>query len=110
MALPRRRSDQAARLGRLDVLPRGEVEPVQDALDVLAHVARLREACGVGDREGHVHQPRKRARDQRLARARGACRVKRGGIADFGGGELEHRRRWLGAQWAGLSRWGCHSA
>lgn len=61
-----------AHLRRLDVLPRLEVEPVQDTLDVLAHVARLREARGVGDREGHVHQPRKRARDQSLARARRA--------------------------------------
>mmetsp|Transcript_23937 Transcript_23937/g.57174 ORF Transcript_23937/g.57174 Transcript_23937/m.57174 type:complete len:275 (+) Transcript_23937:352-1176(+) len=59
-------------LRRLDVLPRLEVQPVQDTLDVLAHVARLREARGVGDREGHVHQPRERACDQSLARARRA--------------------------------------
>ena len=29
--------------------------------------------------------------------------VKGGGIGDFGGGWLEHPRRWLGAQWPGLS-------
>eukprot|EP00964_Phaeocystis_antarctica_P059710 scaffold35485_cov76-Phaeocystis_antarctica.AAC.8 len=30
--------------------------------------------------------------------------VKGGGIGGFGVGQLEHPRRWLGAQWAGLSR------
>ena len=28
----------------------------------------------------------------------GACRVKGGGIGDFGGGSNEHPRRWVGAQ------------
>ena len=26
-------------------------------------------------------------------------------MGGFGGGSLEHRRQWLGAQWAGFSPW-----
>ena len=40
----------------------------------------------------------------------GACRVKGGGIGDFGGGFLEHPWRWVGAQWPGLSPWECRIA
>ena len=58
------------RLGGLDVLPRGEVQLVQHRLDVLADVARLREAGGVGDGEGHVDELRQRPRQQRLAAPR----------------------------------------
>ena len=31
--------------------------------------------------------------------------VKGGEIGGFGGGELEHQRRWMGAQWPNLSPW-----
>ena len=31
-------------------------------------------------------------------------------IGNSGGGELEHPRQWLGAQWAGLSPWECPTA
>ena len=58
------------RLGGLDVLPGGEVQLVQHRLDVLADVARLREAGGVGDGEGHVDELRQRPRQQRLAAPR----------------------------------------
>ena len=36
-----------------------------------------------------------------IERSRGTCRVKGGDVGDFGGGSLEHRGQWLGAQWAG---------
>ncbi len=31
-------------------------------------------------------------------------------IGNFGGGELEDPRQWLGDQWAGLSPWECPTA
>ena len=33
--------------------------------------------------------------------------VNGGGIGGFGGGSLEHPRRYLGARWAGISPWEC---
>ena len=36
--------------------------------------------------------------------------VKGGGIGDFGGGQLEHPRRWPGANWRGLFPWECRAA
>ena len=42
----------------------------QDALDVLSHVARLREACGVGDDQRDVDELRQRLHQQRLAAPR----------------------------------------
>ena len=63
--------DDAA-LGELDVLV-GAVEQLADHdLDVLAVVAGLGVLGGVGDGERHVEALRERARQVRLARARGA--------------------------------------
>ena len=31
-------------------------------------------------------------------------------MGGFGGGKLEHPRRWLGAQWTGLSPWSAEPA
>src|SRR5688500_8768104 len=47
-------------------------EPQQDVLDVLADVAGLGEARGIGDGERHVEDPRERLREERLPAARRA--------------------------------------
>ena len=56
-------------LGLLDVVVGGLDQLEQDVLDVLADVAGLGQRGGVGDREGHVEDPRERLREQRLAAA-----------------------------------------
>ena len=42
----------------------------QDALDVLSHVTRLREACGVGDDQRYVDELRERLHQQSLTATR----------------------------------------
>ena len=42
--------------------------------------------------------------------SRTAWGVNGSGIGEYGGGELEHPRQRLGAQWAGLSAWECRAA
>ena len=58
-----------AGLRLLDVVVALLQQLLDDVLDVLADVARLGERRGVGDREGHVQQPRQRLGQQRLAAA-----------------------------------------
>ena len=67
-------------LGLLDVEVGGLDQLQQDVLDVLAHVARLRERGGVGDRERHVEDAGERLRKQRLT---AAGRARAGGCCDF---------------------------
>ena len=55
--------------GLLDVVVGGLDQLQQDVLDVLTDVAGLGQRGGVGDREGHVEDPRERLREQRLAAA-----------------------------------------
>ncbi len=57
------------RLGLLDVVVGGLDQLQQDVLDVLADVAGLGQRGRVGDREGHVEDPRERLGEQRLAAA-----------------------------------------
>ena len=59
--------DAALRL--LDVVVGVLQQREDDVLDVLADVARLGEAGGVGDGERHLEEARERLRQQRLARA-----------------------------------------
>ena len=61
-----------APLGLLDVVVGHLQQPREDALDILAHVARLGEHRGVDDREGHLQQAGDRPRHERLARTGGA--------------------------------------
>ena len=42
-------------------------QPRKDALDILAHIARLGQHGGIDDREGHLEQPGDRACHERLA-------------------------------------------
>src|SRR5690606_17297901 len=61
-----------ARLRLLDVVVALLQQLLDDVLDVLADVARLRQRGGVRNRERHVQQARERLREQRLAAARRA--------------------------------------
>src|SRR5207253_4767752 len=61
-----------ALLRALDVVVGGLQQVDDDILHVLAHIARLGEAGGVGDGERNVEDARQRLREQRLARSGGA--------------------------------------
>src|SRR5579883_134509 len=55
----------------LDVVVALLEQLLNDVLDVLADIPRLCQGRGIGDREGHVEQPRQGLREQRLAAAGG---------------------------------------
>ena len=57
-----------APFGQLDVVVGRLQQPREDALDILAHVARLGQYGGVDDGEGHLQQLGDRPGHQRLAR------------------------------------------